>query len=78
MGPTTVAYLCGAGARAARTLEATTTSVTSGMVGALWLTEPAAVGAAAASTEGGGAATMVAGLGLGLDPPAEGGEERCT
>ena len=76
VGPTLVSYLHGAGAGAARTVEATTAAAAGGMAGALWLAAAMAVGAAAAAKVGGGAVAAVSGPGL--DPPAGGGEERRT
>ena len=63
MGPTLVAYMRGAGAGVARTVEATTA-----VAGALWLTGAAVVGATAAAV----------GSRRGLDLPTGGGEERHT
>ena len=68
VGPTLVAYLRGAEARIAGTIEATTATVAPGMAGALLL---------AATTVVGGCATAAAAAisGPRLDPPAGGGEE---
>ena len=87
VGPTLVPYLCGVGAGAAGTIEATTAVVAAGMAEALWLAAAMAVGAEVEATMGGGeaaatatvgATATVVGSGPGLDPPAGGGEERCT
>ena len=91
VGSTLVAYLHGAGSGATGTVEATIATVAVGMAGALWLVEAEAVGAAAAAAAAVGgaivAAAVVGGVTVaatavvsdpGLDPPAGGGEERCT
>ena len=75
MGPTLVAYLHGAGAGLAGTVDKIMVVAAAGMEGTLWLAAMAAVGAAAATTVGRGAAAGAAGSGLGFDPPARGGEE---
>ena len=75
---TLVAYLLGARAGAAGTVEDTTVAAATGMAGALWLAAAVSVGGGEATTEvvsGGAAAVAAAVSRLGLDLPIGGGEE---